>query len=267
MWFMINWCQVLYLTPLFDYSHLVQTDYSLLIPVACYFIEAKSPHPDKNKGLNFSLHKKVPETKEAVKLTSESFHHPLQLQHSKDADSTESFNNLFSTSWRAQKISSGEINIMQKLLNKEQCPKSYKPILALHCPCRHKMFTFDTSWCRFAKLSCDMEMWIINSRRLWQLYLLSRLEAMELVVYFPNNEIKWFEWHTNTKTPWLKFPVAIQHCLENIQKVHTNYQHYLPGLIRMTDSYRVVWNVDHICIFYFIYCMTSDICHFSSFCY
>jgi len=53
---------------------------------------------------------------------------------------------------------------------------------------------------------------------------------------------------------------------KDIQKVPAIYHHYLPGFIRMSDSYRIIWNVYHVCIFYFVYCMTSNICHFSSFC-
>lgn len=123
--------------------HTVQTEKQPIDTSCLLFHRSKVTLPwQKQKGSNSSLHKNVPEKKEAVKLTSESFHHPLQLQHSQDSDSTESFNNLFSTFWRAQKISSGEINIMQELLNKEQCLSSYKPVLALLCPCRNNAYTW-----------------------------------------------------------------------------------------------------------------------------
>lgn len=88
-------------------------------------------------------------------------------------------------------------------------------------------------------------------------------------VYWYNlsTKIKWLNDILTEGSPWPKFLVAVHYCLENIQKVHTVCHHYLPGFIRMSDSHRVIWNVDHVCIFYFIYRMTSNICHFSSFCY
>lgn len=114
---------------------------------------------------------------------------------------------------------------MQELLKKEQCPKQYIPVLALFALVG-TMLIFDTSRCRFAKLSCDMEMWTINARRLWQLNLLSRLEATELVAYFPSNKIKWLEWHTNTKESMTE----ISSSSPTLLRKYSKSTHWLPAL-------------------------------------
>lgn len=71
------------------------------------------------------------------------------------------------------------------------------------------MFILDASSCTFARIQhgCadDMQMWTKSSGRLQQLYLLSMLEATELVAHSPffhtnlTTKIKWLEWHTSRR--------------------------------------------------------------------
>lgn len=161
---------------------------------------------------------------------------------------------------------------MLEILMEELYSEQYKPVLVLLCLCKNNVYIgcFQVHICKDVALTHRPHEDI--DKKLWgsvTVVLLCRLEATELVTDSPffhvtlSTKIKWLEWHTNRR----KSMTEISSCSLPLLRKCSEYHHYLPGFIRMSDPYRVIWNVDHVCIFYFIYCMTSNICHFSSFCY